>query len=89
MFNHITERMPNWIKQIALGGVLGIIVYSFKLFHPLTYGFSDASSETNSTMHGLRWLESWEFWKDFKSGIKIILRLKSELNELHFIAMKI
>lgn len=62
MFNHITERMPKWIKQIAFGGMLGVLVYSFQLFNPLAYGFADASTEKNSTMFGLRWLETWEFW---------------------------
>jgi dolichyl-phosphate-mannose-protein mannosyltransferase len=61
MFNYLTERMPNWMKQIALGTVLGILFYSFQLFHPLAYGFADASTEKNSTMFGLRWLETWEF----------------------------
>lgn len=61
MFNYLIERMPSWIKQIALGTILGIILYSFKLFYPLAYGFSDASTEKNSTMYGLRWMESWEF----------------------------
>jgi dolichyl-phosphate-mannose--protein O-mannosyl transferase len=61
MFNYLTERLPNWMKQSVLGAVLGVVVYSFKLFNPLAYGFSDASTEANSTMHGLRWVESWEF----------------------------
>lgn len=61
MFNYLTERMPNWIKQAAIGSILSFLVYSFKLFHPLAYGFADASTERNSTMFGLRWLESWEF----------------------------
>lgn len=62
MFNHLTEWMPKWIKQIAFGSMLGVLVYSFQLFNPLAYGFADASTEKNSTMFGLRWLETWEFW---------------------------
>jgi dolichyl-phosphate-mannose-protein mannosyltransferase len=61
MFNYLTERMPNWLRQTAIGSILGVLVYSFKLFHPLAYGFADASTERNSTMFGLRWLETWEF----------------------------
>lgn len=61
MFNYLTKRMPNWMKQIVLGITLILILYSFKLFQPLAYGFADASVEKNSTMYGLRWLESWEF----------------------------
>lgn len=67
MFNYITERMPNWIQQKAVGSIVGILVYSFKLFQPLAYGFADASTEKNSTMFGLRWLESWEFWVVIKN----------------------
>lgn len=61
MFNYLIERTPNWMKQIAVGVILGVTIYSFKLFHPLAYGFSDPSTENNSTMYGLRWMESWEF----------------------------
>jgi dolichyl-phosphate-mannose-protein mannosyltransferase len=61
MFNYLTERMPNWVRQTAIGAILGVLVYSFKLFHPLAYGFADASTERNSSMFGLRWLETWEF----------------------------
>jgi hypothetical protein len=61
MFDHLTERMPKWAKQTAVGSILGVLGYSFKLFHPLAYGFADASTERNSTMFGLRWLETWEF----------------------------
>ena len=36
--------------------------FSFYLFAPLTYGMSNVpSTEPNSTMHGMRWLETWEF----------------------------
>jgi dolichyl-phosphate-mannose-protein mannosyltransferase len=61
MFNYLTERLPTWLKQMLVGAILGILIYSFKIFSPWAYGWSDASSETNSTMHGLKWLESWEF----------------------------
>jgi dolichyl-phosphate-mannose-protein mannosyltransferase len=53
--------MPEWIQQIGFGIITSVIIYSFKLFAPLAYGFTDASSETNSTMYNLRWMESWEF----------------------------
>lgn len=52
MFDDLTERIPSWMKQIAVGSILGILIYSFKLFHPLAYGFADASTERNSTMFG-------------------------------------
>uniref|UniRef100_A0A8C3XJ63 Protein O-mannosyl-transferase 2 n=1 Tax=Chelydra serpentina TaxID=8475 RepID=A0A8C3XJ63_CHESE len=39
-----------------------LIVYSFYLFHPLSYGMvGPMASDPNSPMAGLRWLESWEF----------------------------
>lgn len=35
---------------------------SFYLYSPLAYGMSGPiSTEKNSTMFGLRWLDSWEF----------------------------
>lgn len=35
---------------------------SFYLYSPLAYGMSGpVSTEQNSTMFGLRWLDSWEF----------------------------
>lgn len=44
------------------GSLLSSVFYSFYLFSPLSYGMPNATStETNSTMHGLKWLESWEF----------------------------
>lgn len=67
MFDYFTGRIPKWLQQIAIGSTLGILVYSFKQFNPLAYGFADASTERNSTMFGLRWLESWEFWTVIKS----------------------
>jgi len=38
------------------------LVYSFVLFKQLSYGMSLASADkSNSTMYGLRWLDSWDF----------------------------
>jgi len=48
--------------QTFLGLFLAGLLYSFYLFAPLTYGMSLApATETNSTMHGMRWLPTWEF----------------------------
>jgi len=42
--------------------VASALVYSFYLFNQLSYGMSLVSADkSNSTMHGLRWLQSWEF----------------------------
>uniref|UniRef100_A0A023GEV9 Putative mannosyltransferase 1 ixodes scapularis mannosyltransferase 1 n=1 Tax=Amblyomma triste TaxID=251400 RepID=A0A023GEV9_AMBTT len=48
----------HWIIGTYLAG----IVYSFYLFAPLAYGMDGSISvHENSTMHGLRWLDTWEF----------------------------
>ncbi|WAR19527.1 POMT2-like protein [Mya arenaria] len=48
--------------HIAVGLVLSATSYSFYLFHPLTFGMGPGSSqEEGHIMHGLRWLDSWEF----------------------------
>lgn len=42
--------------------MLLILFFSFYLYSPLAYGIlGPASTEQNSTMFGLRWLDSWEF----------------------------
>jgi dolichyl-phosphate-mannose-protein mannosyltransferase len=61
IFDYLTQHFPRWIRHIVYGSTLAITIYSFKLFSPLAYGYADGSSEKNSTMFGLRWLESWEF----------------------------
>ena len=36
--------------------------FSFYLFSPLSYGMNGPlANEPNSTMHGLKWLDTWEF----------------------------
>lgn len=56
------RRLSPVLKQILLAAIIGILVYSFVLFSPLTYGMSGPSAnEKNSTLYGLRWLDSWEF----------------------------
>ncbi|XP_029973507.1 protein O-mannosyl-transferase 2 [Salarias fasciatus] len=38
------------------------VLYSFYLFHPLSYGMTGPlSHQAGSSMAGLKWLESWEF----------------------------
>ncbi|XP_067388778.1 protein O-mannosyl-transferase 2 [Emydura macquarii macquarii] len=52
-------------RKVYTYGMLALmllIVYSFYLFHPLSYGMvGPMASDPNSPMAGLRWLESWEF----------------------------
>lgn len=58
----LTERAVGRIYYTFTAGMIAGLVYSFYLFAPLVYGFdATPSTETNSTMHGMRWLDSWEF----------------------------
>jgi dolichyl-phosphate-mannose-protein mannosyltransferase len=63
IFDYMTRNLPAWLKQTVIGVTLGILSYSFILFSPLAYGMTDpgTSNDANSTMHKLKWLESWEF----------------------------
>ncbi|XP_072388031.1 protein O-mannosyl-transferase 2 isoform X1 [Diabrotica undecimpunctata] len=67
---YLLEEIPSYfstssakiIYQILLGIILSTATYSFYLFAPLAYGMvGPSSNEPNSTMAGLRWMESWEF----------------------------
>ncbi|XP_054161433.1 protein O-mannosyl-transferase 2-like [Oppia nitens] len=54
----LAASVHHWLH----GLLVSTIVYSFYLFYPLSYGMSGTHShETNSTMYGLKWLDSWEF----------------------------
>ncbi|XP_005986590.1 protein O-mannosyl-transferase 2 [Latimeria chalumnae] len=49
-----------YINGVAL--LIILILYSFYLFHPLSYGMiGPLAHEPSSPMAGLRWMESWEF----------------------------
>lgn len=70
MLDYLIKMIPKFLPlsigssvyHWLLGGVLSAIFYSFYLFYPLTYGMEGPSSNfENSTMYGLKWLESWEF----------------------------
>ncbi|XP_050293965.1 protein O-mannosyl-transferase 2 [Anthonomus grandis grandis] len=69
IIDYLLEELPklyryhsHTIYHITFGIVLSVIVYSFYLFVPLAYGMSGPSaSEKNSTMYGLKWMNSWEF----------------------------
>lgn len=56
------ERVKHTVYHTLVVFVLSSMVYSFYLFAPLAYGMSGPSAnEANSTMFGLKWLETWEF----------------------------
>ncbi|CAN9502212.1 unnamed protein product [Ophioblennius macclurei] len=52
----------DWLQRIGQSVLLFGVLYSFYLFHPLSYGMTGPlSHEPGSTMAGLKWMESWEF----------------------------
>lgn len=56
------ERIASSIYHWFIGILFSSLVYSFYLFSPLAYGMTGVSSnDPNSSMYGLKWLESWEF----------------------------
>ncbi|KAL9694071.1 hypothetical protein quinque_013356 [Culex quinquefasciatus] len=62
MLDYLTARFPTWLRHTVLGVALAGLVYSFALFSPLAYGMNGPfSHEPNSTVAGLKWLDSWEF----------------------------
>nr|CAI5820075.1 unnamed protein product [Callosobruchus analis] len=70
LIDYLLEELPKFfgeqnakvVYHTALGLVLSATVYSFYLFAPLTYGMTGPSShEANSTLYGLKWMDSWEF----------------------------
>ncbi|CAH1263588.1 POMT2 [Branchiostoma lanceolatum] len=49
------------IHQWGTAFVFIILLYSFYLFHPLSYGmFGPLADNETSPMYGLKWMESWE-----------------------------
>lgn len=70
VLDYILQLVPTFLPEKIrlsahhwiMGSYLAVIVYSFYLFSPLAYGMDGSISvHENSTMHGLRWLETWEF----------------------------
>ncbi|KAK9704260.1 MIR domain [Popillia japonica] len=62
MLKYFPKNIAHTIYHTLLVAILSTVVYSFVLFSPLAYGMSGPNAnEPNSTMYGLKWLESWEF----------------------------
>ncbi|KPJ10066.1 Protein O-mannosyl-transferase 2 [Papilio machaon] len=60
--SYLSPELGRSVYQCAMGLVISSTVYSFYLFSPLAYGMTGPlAHEPNSTMTGLKWLESWEF----------------------------
>jgi dolichyl-phosphate-mannose--protein O-mannosyl transferase len=69
----VSKSLKSTVFHVVYGSVIGIVVYSFYLFSPLSYGFSgetanelnqistSAINQTQSSLIALKWLESWEF----------------------------
>ncbi|KAA8582270.1 hypothetical protein FQN60_009010 [Etheostoma spectabile] len=50
------------LQQLGQMVLLFSVLYSFYLFHPLSYGMTGPlAHEPGSTMAGLKWMDSWEF----------------------------
>ncbi|KAI5632913.1 hypothetical protein NE865_14406 [Phthorimaea operculella] len=60
--SYLPAELGRTVYHCLLGVILSSTVYSFHLFSPLAYGMSGPTAgEPNSTMSGLKWLDSWEF----------------------------
>ncbi|XP_071453638.1 protein O-mannosyl-transferase 2 [Hetaerina americana] len=58
----LPEKAAHGIYHWLIGIVYSVIVYSFYKFSPLAYGMEGPmSQDPNSTMYGLKWMETWEF----------------------------
>ncbi|XP_020775426.1 protein O-mannosyl-transferase 2 [Boleophthalmus pectinirostris] len=52
----------DWLQSLCQIVLLLGIVYSFYLFHPLSYGMTGPlAHDPKSRMAGLKWMDSWEF----------------------------
>lgn len=52
----------DWLQRAGQAALLCSVLYSFYLFHPLSYGMTGPlAHQPGSTMAGLKWMDSWEF----------------------------
>ncbi|XP_008282287.1 protein O-mannosyl-transferase 2 [Stegastes partitus] len=52
----------DWLQRVMQMLFLFSVLYSFYLFHPLSYGMTGPlAHEPGSAMAGLKWMDSWEF----------------------------
>lgn len=58
----VSEKLKDTFYHWLLGVVISLVVYSFYIFSPLSYGMSGPySNDPKSSMYGLKWFETWEF----------------------------
>eukprot|EP00092_Neocalanus_flemingeri_P019544 GFUD01021174.1.p1 GENE.GFUD01021174.1~~GFUD01021174.1.p1 ORF type:complete len:722 (+),score=149.03 GFUD01021174.1:268-2433(+) len=58
----LPSSLSSTLTHTAMGLVLGGCWYTFYLFSPLVYGMGgEYARESNSSMHHLHWMETWEF----------------------------
>uniref|UniRef100_A0A8C2ZVE4 Protein O-mannosyl-transferase 2 n=1 Tax=Cyclopterus lumpus TaxID=8103 RepID=A0A8C2ZVE4_CYCLU len=52
----------DWLQRLGQMVLLFSVLYSFYLFHPLSYGMTGPlAHEPGSAMAGQKWMDSWEF----------------------------
>lgn len=70
LIRHLNAKHRYFVFHTFYGLIVSIIVYSFYLFSPLSYGFQGAAHEElknlennnqTNTLRYIKWLESWEF----------------------------
>ncbi|XP_040581656.1 protein O-mannosyl-transferase 2 [Lepeophtheirus salmonis] len=66
LIDKITEMLPSKISNTfyhcVMGSIISGLCYSFYLFSPLTYGMDETPGHMpNSSVHHLKWMNSWEF----------------------------
>lgn len=58
----LQDKFGELTKHAALGIIIAGLSASFIAFSPLSYGMDGpSSSEPNSPMSHLRWMDTWEF----------------------------
>ncbi|KAK5599219.1 Protein O-mannosyl-transferase 2 [Crenichthys baileyi] len=58
----LRQPYSDWLHRGGQMVLLFTVLYSFHLFHPLSYGMTGPlAHEPGSAMAGLKWMDSWEF----------------------------
>ncbi|XP_015249567.1 PREDICTED: protein O-mannosyl-transferase 2 [Cyprinodon variegatus] len=58
----LCQPYSDWLQKGGQMGLLFTVLYSFHLFHPLSYGMTGPlAHQPGSAMAGLKWMDSWEF----------------------------